>query len=147
MLSAETGERERAELAACKALWSKCVADALVAKLRMEGEAHGVDVVTWLMRDKRHGRIGTSALHNSGLPARPLTCKLLIRRHGEMSEWLKEHAWKSDLFTLADAHQIPPTHSRSTTSRNIGTRRHVLLNHRVDRGFKGVCDTVLTQHS
>ena len=28
------------------------------------------------------------------------------------------HAWKSDLFTRADAHQIPPTHFRSTTSRN-----------------------------
>src|SRR5215472_2563863 len=64
----------------------------------------------------------------------------------EMSEWLKEHAWKSDLFTRADAHQIPPTHSRSTTSRNIDTRLRVLVNHRVDPGFRGVCDTVLTQN-
>src|SRR5262245_38509486 len=62
-----------------------------------------------------------------------------------MSEWLKEHAWKSTLFARADAHEIPPTHSRSTTSRNIDTRRHVLVNHRVDRGFEGSCDTVLTQ--
>src|SRR5262245_33544853 len=62
-----------------------------------------------------------------------------------MSEWLKEHAWKSDRFTRADAHQNPPTHSRSTTSRNIDTRHHVLVNHRVKRGFEGVCDTVLTQ--
>ena len=46
------GERERAELVAFEALWSKCIADALVAKLRKEAEAHGVDVVTWLMRDK-----------------------------------------------------------------------------------------------
>ena len=46
------GERERAELAAFEALLSKCIADALVAKLRKEAEAHGVDVVTWLMRDK-----------------------------------------------------------------------------------------------
>src|SRR5215510_6378772 len=62
-----------------------------------------------------------------------------------MTEGFKVHAWKSDLFTRADAHEIPPTHSRSTTSRNIDTRRHVLVNHRVDRGFEGVCDTVLTQ--
>src|SRR5262245_58068149 len=62
-----------------------------------------------------------------------------------MAEWSIEHAWKSDRFTRADAHQIPPTHSRSTTSRNIDTRRHVLVNHRIDRGFEGVCDTVLTQ--
>ena len=46
------GERERAELATFEALLSKCIADALVAKLRKEAEAHGVDVVTWLMRDK-----------------------------------------------------------------------------------------------
>ena len=46
------GERERAELAAFEALLSKCIADALVAKIRKEAEAHGVDVLTWLMRDK-----------------------------------------------------------------------------------------------
>src|ERR1700730_18208935 len=62
-----------------------------------------------------------------------------------MSEWLKEHAWKSDLFTRADAHQIPPTHSRSTTSRNINTRRGVPVNDGVTPGFRGACDTVLTQ--
>ena len=46
------GERERAEFAAFEALLSKCIADALVAQLRKEAEAHGVDVVTWLKRDK-----------------------------------------------------------------------------------------------
>lgn len=46
------GERERAELAAFEALLSKCIADALVAQLRKEADAHGVDVVTWLMRAK-----------------------------------------------------------------------------------------------
>ena len=46
------GQRERAELAAFEALLSKCIAEALVAKLRKEAEAHGVDVVTWLMRAK-----------------------------------------------------------------------------------------------
>jgi hypothetical protein len=49
------GERDRAELAAFEALLSKCIADALVAKLRKEAEAHGVDVVTWHMRDKSTG--------------------------------------------------------------------------------------------
>jgi hypothetical protein len=46
------GERERAELAAFEALLSKCIADALVAQLRKEAEGHGLDVVTWLKRDK-----------------------------------------------------------------------------------------------
>ena len=46
------GERERAELAAFEALLSRCIADALVAQLRKEAEVHGVDVVTWLTRDK-----------------------------------------------------------------------------------------------
>ena len=46
------GERERAELAAFEALLSKCIADALVAQLRKEADAHGVDVLTWLTRDK-----------------------------------------------------------------------------------------------
>ena len=46
------GERERAKLAAFEALLSNCIADALVAEVRKEAEAHGVDVVTWLMRDK-----------------------------------------------------------------------------------------------
>ncbi len=46
------GERERAELAAVDALLSKCSSEALVAKLRKEAEAHGVDIVTWLRRDK-----------------------------------------------------------------------------------------------
>src|SRR5262249_37553883 len=59
-----------------------------------------------------------------------------------MSEWSIEHAWKSDRFTRADVPQIPSTHSQSTTSHNTDTRRHVLVNHRVYRGFEGVCDTV-----
>lgn len=46
------GERERAELAAFEALLSKCIADALVAEVRREAEAHGVDVLAWLTRDK-----------------------------------------------------------------------------------------------
>jgi hypothetical protein len=46
------GERERAELAAFEALLLKCIADALVAEVRKEAEAHRVDVLTWLTRDK-----------------------------------------------------------------------------------------------
>ena len=46
------GEKERAELAAFEALLSKCIADALVAEVRKEAEAHGVDVLTWLTRDR-----------------------------------------------------------------------------------------------
>ena len=46
------GERERAELAAFEALLSKCIANALVAEVRKEADAHGVDVLTWLSRDK-----------------------------------------------------------------------------------------------
>jgi hypothetical protein len=46
------GERERAELAAFEALLSRCIANALVAEVRKEAEAHGVDVLTWLTRDK-----------------------------------------------------------------------------------------------
>ena len=46
------GERERAELAAFEALLSRCIADALVAQLRKEADADGVDVLTWLTRDK-----------------------------------------------------------------------------------------------
>ena len=46
------GERERAELAAFEALLSKCIADALVEEAQKEAEAHGMDVLTWLTRDK-----------------------------------------------------------------------------------------------
>ena len=62
-----------------------------------------------------------------------------------MSEWLKEHAWKLIPFTRADAHQIPPTHFRSTTSRNNDVLQRVHVNRGVCPGFRGVCDTVLTQ--
>src|SRR5262245_44600641 len=65
-----------------------------------------------------------------------------------MSEWLKEHAWKLILSARADAHQISPTHFRSTTSRNNDVASTCpLVNHRVDRGFRGYGDTVLTQNS
>jgi hypothetical protein len=49
------GEKERAELAGFEALIAKWVADALVAQLREEAAAHGVDVWTWLARKTSKG--------------------------------------------------------------------------------------------
>src|SRR6476660_8656787 len=63
-----------------------------------------------------------------------------------MSEWLKEHAWKLNPLARADAHQIAPTLSRSTTSRNNDLLQRVPVNDGVAPGFRGVCDTVLTQN-
>src|SRR5690349_17822631 len=57
--------------------------------------------------------------------------------NGEMSEWLKEHAWKLTPAARADAYEIPPTHARSTTSRSIDTRRRVPVDHDVCPGFRG----------
>jgi hypothetical protein len=65
--------------------------------------------------------------------------------NGEMSEGLKEHAWKLNPLARADAHQIAPTHSRSATSRNNDVHWCIPVNRGVDPGFRGVCDTVLTQ--
>jgi len=45
------GEKERAELAAFEALIAKWIADVLVAQLREEAAAHGVDPLTWLARE------------------------------------------------------------------------------------------------
>lgn len=45
------GEKERAELATFEAPIAKWIADALVARLRKEAAAHGVDVWTWLARE------------------------------------------------------------------------------------------------
>ena len=62
-----------------------------------------------------------------------------------MSEWSIEHAWKLTPAARADAHQIAPTHSRSTTSRNNDLLQRVAVNDGAAPGFRGVCDTVLTQ--
>src|SRR5690348_16109964 len=64
-----------------------------------------------------------------------------------MSEWLKEHAWKLTPAARADARRNPPTHLRSATSRNNDVHARIPLNAGVDPGFRGVCDTVLTQNS
>ena len=62
-----------------------------------------------------------------------------------MSEWSIEHAWKSDLFTPTDAQQNPPTHVRSISSRYNEVLRDAPVKDDIHRGFRGVCDTVLTQ--
>src|SRR5947209_10537849 len=64
-----------------------------------------------------------------------------------MSEWSIEHAWKSTSRVRADAHQIPLTHFRFSSFRNIDRRQRVLVNDGVRRGFTGGCDTVLTRFS
>jgi hypothetical protein len=45
------GEKERVELEVFEKLMAKWIADALVAQLREEAAAHGVDVWPWLSRD------------------------------------------------------------------------------------------------
>jgi hypothetical protein len=75
------------------------------------------------------------------------TARKLLILNGEMSEWLKEHAWKLTPAARADAHEIPPTHFRSTTSHNNDVNARVPVNRGVDPGFRGVCDTVLTQNA
>src|SRR5262245_8653055 len=63
-----------------------------------------------------------------------------------MSEWFKEHAWKSTPSARANAHQILPSHVRSTTSRNSDVHHCVPTNRGVCLWFYEVCDTVLTQN-
>jgi hypothetical protein len=46
------GEKERGELAAFETLMAGCIADAHVAQLQEEAAVHGVDVWTWLAREK-----------------------------------------------------------------------------------------------
>jgi hypothetical protein len=58
---------------------------------------------------------------------------------------MKEHAWKLTPAARADTYQIPPTQFRSTTSRNNDLSRSVAVNDGADPGFRGACDTVLTQ--
>ncbi len=74
----------------------------------------------------------------------PITRKSLIL-NGEMSEWLKEHAWKSTRLARADAYEIPPTHFPINNFPNIDARRRVPVSCGVAPGFQGACDTVLTQ--
>src|SRR6476646_6498496 len=62
-----------------------------------------------------------------------------------MAEWSIAHAWKLIPLARADAHGIPPTHSRSTTSRNNDLLQRVPVSDGVAPGFRGVCDTVPTQ--
>ena len=60
--------------------------------------------------------------------SRRFSSRKLLILNGEMSEWLKEHAWKASPSTDADAQQISPTHSPSTTSRYNDVHRTVPIN-------------------
>src|SRR5262245_37304638 len=64
-----------------------------------------------------------------------------------MAEWSIAHAWKSDRFTRTDASQDPPTHVRSISSRYNEVLRDAPVSDSVHPGFRGVCDTVLTQNA
>jgi hypothetical protein len=63
-----------------------------------------------------------------------------------MSEWSIEHAWKLTPAARADAYEIPPTHVRSSSSRYNEVLHDAAVSDVVHRGFRGVCDTVLTQN-
>jgi hypothetical protein len=54
------GEKGRAELAAFEELLAKSISHALVAQLRLEAAAHGVDVWTWLERQGKRWRLADS---------------------------------------------------------------------------------------
>ena len=61
--------------------------------------------------------------------------------NGEMSEWFKEHAWKSTPPARAEAHQNVPTPFSINNFRYNDLRRHVPVTEALYQGFTGVCDT------
>jgi hypothetical protein len=69
--------------------------------------------------------------------------KCLILK-GEMSEWLKEHAWKWIPPARADAHRNALTQFPATTFRNNDVLRHISVNDGVCPGGRGLCDKLLT---
>jgi hypothetical protein len=85
-------------------------------------------------------------LNSDRLAVPACRARLVIHSKGEMSEWLKEHAWKSTSVARADAHQIPPTHFPINNFRNTNLLQHVPVTDVLHQGFRGVCDTVLTQN-
>ncbi|MEZ5420276.1 MAG: hypothetical protein R2708_23460 [Vicinamibacterales bacterium] len=63
------------------------------------------------------GGMTAGALHGK-LTSRPLWSAAAAGgagRHGEMSEWLKEHAWKAKRTTAIEASQSVSRHTRSAT--------------------------------
>src|SRR6266540_539452 len=54
-----------------------------------------------------------------------------------MSEWSIEHAWKSDLSTRVEAHQIVPTQFESTISRSNDVPQSVPVNRSISLRFRG----------
>ena len=58
-------------------------------------------------------------------------------KDGEMSEWLKEPAWKTKPAAPSSAHRTAPTHSRSSTSGQLDLLRCAFVIDAVRRGFEG----------
>jgi hypothetical protein len=77
-----------------------------------------------------HERVTFRGLITIGVEGSGGTCKSLNLK-GEMLERSIRHAWKLILLARANAHRNPPTHSRSTTSRNNDVHRSVPVNHAV----------------
>ena len=61
------------------------------------------------------------------------------------SDCLKEHAWKLIPLARADGHRNALTHVPLTTVCNNDLLRRLPVNHSLCHGFRGSCDTVLTQ--
>ena len=59
------------------------------------------------------------------------------KSYGEMSEWLKEHAWKLIPLARADAHRNALTQFPPTTFRNNDVLRSGPVTTVFDRGFRG----------
>ena len=92
-------------------------------------------------------RLALPADASAGLPAQPLACKLLILKTRRDVRVVEGARLEIDSLARADAHRNAPTPSRSTTSRNNDRLQRVPVNDGVAPGFRGVCDTVLTQNS
>jgi hypothetical protein len=60
------------------------------------------------------------------------TARKSLILNGEMSEWLKEHAWKLIPFARADAHRNALTHFPPTSSCNNDVLPWIPVNHGVD---------------
>ena len=72
---------------------------------------------------------GSDTIRRFGLSHWPVNCGFY--ECGEMSEWLKEHAWKLIPLARADAHRNALTQFPPTTFRNIDVRRRIPVTHGV----------------
>jgi hypothetical protein len=103
---------------------------------RPEVQCHDECSICFREADRRVGRAVLAVRFRLGAGAVG-SLEDALALSGEMSEWSIEHAWKLTPAARADAHEIPPTHFRSTTSRNKDVHAHVPVNHGIDQGFGG----------